>query len=290
MLQPTVTGSAVSPTECHTLIELGRTSHLTAGDLSRLLGLDKSTVSRVVARLTTKGLVEVQESGGDQRLKPLRLTPKGREQLVGIDRGANTRVAAALEVLSGEERHTVLQGMALYAKALDRARRQQDLVIRPITPDDSPAMARIIREVMGEFGAVGEGYSINDPEVNDMEGSYADERAAYFVVARGAKVLGGAGVGQLEGADPETCELRKMYVLPELRGLGMGRRLLQRCLTTATDLGYERCYLETLSHMAQAQALYVANGFERTEAPIGNTGHFACNTFYVKQLVASVQR
>ena len=151
--------------------------------------------------------------------------------------------------------------MALYAKALDRARRQRDLAIRPITPADNPDMARIIREVMGEFGAVGEGYSINDPEVNDMAGSYAGERAAFLVVVRGPKVLGGAGVAQLEGADPETCELRKMYVLPELRGLGMGRRLLERCLTIAAELGYRRCYLETLSHMAQAQALYEANGF-----------------------------
>jgi putative acetyltransferase len=284
VLQPTVRGGSVSPTECHTLIELGRTSHLTAGDLSQLLDLDKSTVSRVVARLVKKGLVEHRSDPADQRTKPLALTAAGRRQVSRIDKAANREVKAALELLSPQERQQVLQGTALYAKALERARRQQDLVIRPITPDDDPAVARIIRDVMSEFGAVGEGYSINDPEVNDMASAYGGDRAAYFVIARGAEVLGGGGVGPLAGADPDTCELRKMYLLPELRGLGMGRRLLDRCLAAARDLGYRRVYLETLSHMAQAQALYQANGFVASEAPVGNTGHFACNRFYVREL------
>ncbi len=74
-----------------------------------------------------------------------------------------------------------------------------------------------------------------------------------------------------------------MYLLPELRGLGMGRRLLERCLQAAKDLGYRRCYLETLEHMTQAQALYEADGFVATDGPMGNTGHSACNRFYLKE-------
>jgi putative acetyltransferase len=159
-------------------------------------------------------------------------------------------------------------------------------------------VARIIRDVMGEFGvrdalvrspdggvrSLGEGYSITDPEVDDMATAYSGERAAYWVITSGAKVLGGAGVGPLDGTDDDTCELRKMYLLPELRGLGMGRRLLDLCLRTAEEMGYRRCYLETLSHMAQAQALYEANGFKAADAPLGNTGHFACNRYFVKEL------
>lgn len=284
LVGPTVASSGCSPTECHTLIEIGRTGHLTAGELSQRLALDKSTISRVVARLVERGLVAVGEHQGDQRLKPLVLTAEGQLQLARIDQGSNAQVAAALAVLAPEERRTVVEGMALYAKALSRSRRQHRLSIRPIESADNPAMARIIRSVMGEFGAVGEGYSINDPEVDDMAGSYSGERAVYFVITDGSRVVGGGGVGPLEGADPDTCELRKMYLLPELRGLGMGRKLLEQCLRSARKLGYHQCYLETLGHMAQAQALYEANGFVATGEPMGNTGHFACNRFYVKEI------
>ena len=120
-----------------------------------------------------------------------------------------------------------------------------------------------------------------------MAESYSGESAAYFVITMGSKVVGGGGVAHLDGADPDTCELRKMYLLPELRGLGMGRRLLDRCLQAAKSLGYRRCYLETLEHMTQAQALYEADGFVATQTSLGNTGHFACNRYYMKQLVAS---
>lgn len=284
MLGPTVASSGCSPTECHSLIEIGRTGHLTAGELSQRLELDKSTMSRVVNRLVTRGLVQAQDNPGDQRLKPLCLTPDGERQLAMIDHESNAQVQAALMLLAPRERRTVVEGMGLYAKALARSRRQRDLTVRPIEPRDTPAIARIIRDVMGEFGAVGEGYSINDPEVDDMATAYSGERAVYFVIENGAKVLGGAGVGPLDGAEADTCELRKMYLLPELRGLGMGHRLLDLSLRSARKMGYQRCYLETLGHMAQAQALYEANGFVASEEPLGNTGHFACNRFYVKEL------
>lgn len=284
LLNPTVPPGDCTPTECHSLIEIGRTGHLTAAELCQRLALDKSTVSRVVTRLVDRGLVAVGEHRGDQRFKPLRLTEEGQQHLTRIDAQSNHQVAAALALLPPEARRTVVEGMELYAKALSRSRRQQALEVRLIEPADSPAMARIIRSVMGEFGAVGEGYSINDPEVDDMAAAYADDGAAYFVIEEAGKLVGGAGVAHLEDADPGTCELRKMYLLPECRGLGMGRRLLDLCLRTAVDLGYRRCYLETLSHMAQAQALYQANGFTASDEQLGNTGHFGCNRFYVREL------
>lgn len=141
-------------------------------------------------------------------------------------------------------------------------------------------MAEIIRQVMTEFGAVGEGYSIEDPEVDDMFGSYSADRAAFFIAERNGEVLGGAGVAHLEGAKDDVCELRKMYVRPQARGLGLGRRLLDACLTSARELAYTTCYLETLEHMHAARRLYEAYGFQPLAAPLGHTGHFGCDNWY----------
>jgi len=156
--------------------------------------------------------------------------------------------------------------------------------IRPIEPRDDEAVAAIIRAVMPEFGADGSGFAIHDPEVGAMSAAYAGAGHAYFVVEVGDEVLGAGGVAPLAGADANTCELRKMYFLPALRGRGAGHALIEHCLATARTLGFRRCYLETLTGMDAAQALYRAHGFERVPAPLGATGHHGCNRFYLRAL------
>jgi putative acetyltransferase len=156
--------------------------------------------------------------------------------------------------------------------------------IRPIEPRDDAAMAAVIRAVMTEHGAVGAGFSITDPEVDFMSRAYAGPRSAYFVLAQGDRVLGGAGVAQLAGAADDTCELRKMYFRPAARGGGHGRRMLERCLDAARGFGYRQCYLETLASMSAAAALYERAGFTRVANPLGATGHVKCDRWYVLAL------
>lgn len=156
--------------------------------------------------------------------------------------------------------------------------------IRPVEPRDDAAMASIIRAVMPEFGACGAGFAINDPEVDWMSRAYAAPRCAYFVVEVDGRVVGGGGVAPLEGGDADTCELRKMYCLPEARGLGAGSALMARCLDAARAAGFRRCYLETLTGMDAAMRLYERSGFRRIDAPLGDTGHGGCNTFYLREL------
>ena len=156
--------------------------------------------------------------------------------------------------------------------------------IRTIKASDDAAMANVIRTVMPEFGAVGDGFAINDPEVDWLSKAYSEPRCAYFVVTVDDVVLGGGGVAPLLGGDGDTCELRKMYFLPSLRGLGAGSAMMRQCLAFAREAGYRQCYLETLTVMDQAQALYEHSGFKRIPAALGDTGHFACNRFYLLDL------
>ncbi|MBW8824110.1 MAG: GNAT family N-acetyltransferase [Xanthomonadales bacterium] len=156
--------------------------------------------------------------------------------------------------------------------------------IRPIEARDDAAMARIIRAVMPEFGACGSGFAINDPEVDWMSRAYAEPRHAYFVVERDGEVIGGGGIAPLVGGDPSVCELRKMYFLPEARGLGAGTAMMSICLEAARAAGFRQCYLETLTGMDAAMRLYERSGFTRIDASMGATGHGGCNTFYLLEL------
>lgn len=159
-----------------------------------------------------------------------------------------------------------------------------DFTIRPIQARDDAAIAAIIRTVMPEFGATGCGFAINDPEVDWMHRAYSRPRCAYFVVEREGRVVGGGGVAPLDGGDEDVCELRKMYFLPEARGIGAGAAMMDRCLAAAREIGFRRCYLETLTGMDAAMRLYERSGFRRIPGAMGATGHGGCNTFYLLDL------
>lgn len=157
--------------------------------------------------------------------------------------------------------------------------------IRPLEPRDDPQVAALIREVMPEFGAVGPGFAIEDPEVDSMHAAYAGAHAGYWVVVdEGDHVVGGAGYAALEGGPEGVCELRKMYLRATVRGLGLGAALLTTILEHAAAAGFTRCYLETLEHMHAAKRLYERFGFEAQPGPMGATGHHGCDAWYVRSL------
>lgn len=153
-------------------------------------------------------------------------------------------------------------------------------MLRPLELRDNPAVRDIIRTVMPEFGASGQGFAIHDAEVEDMFSFYSQSRCAYFVWEEAGKIIGGGGVAPLAGGDADTCEQKKMYFLPEGRGKGLGQAVLTECLKSAKSLGYKFCYLETFNTMNSAMQLYERNGFKKIPGPCGNTGHFSCDVFY----------
>jgi putative acetyltransferase len=156
--------------------------------------------------------------------------------------------------------------------------------IRKIERRDNAAVARIIRTVMPEFGASGLGFAIHDNEVDDMYAAYTRSRCVYYVCDVNGRIVGGGGIAPLEGGDEDTCELKKMYFLPEGRSRGYGQLILAACLNDAKAFGFTNCYLETFNTMKGAMKLYEKNGFQKINGPLGNTGHFACDTFYRLEL------
>lgn len=158
------------------------------------------------------------------------------------------------------------------------------MTVRKIRPEDNVQVANIIRTVMPEFGASGQGFAIHDKEVDDMYATYTQSRCAYFVCEENGRLVGGGGVAPLEGGDADTCELKKMYFLAHGRGKGLGQKVLDECLKAAAEIGFTYCYLETFNTMKGAMKLYEKNGFEKIPKACGNTGHFACDTFYKKKL------
>lgn len=158
------------------------------------------------------------------------------------------------------------------------------MLIREIQPQDNEQIASVIREVFVSDNYPKTGTAFADTQLDFMFETYDKPRATYFVVENEGKIIGGAGVSQLDNSKENICELQKMYFLQEARGKGIGFLMIQKCLETATELGYEKCYLETLPEMLAAQHLYKKAGFEYLCKPIGNTGHTTCPVWMIKQL------
>ncbi|HUX83671.1 MAG TPA: GNAT family N-acetyltransferase [Chitinophagaceae bacterium] len=152
----------------------------------------------------------------------------------------------------------------------------QPIRLTTIRKQDDPRIARIIRQTLTEFGIAGPGTVFNDEAIDHLSRSFSEPRSRYFVARRKNDILGGAGIHPLEGGDEETCELQKMYVVPEARGNGLGRMLMDECLAFAREAGFRTCYIETMPQLKSALKLYESTGFTYLKSPMGKTGHFAC--------------
>ena len=279
--------SGYSFSQCHLLFELGMGGRMNLGQLAQRLLIDKSNASRAMKKLLADGLVEASPAADDARQKLHRLTPAGAKVLRSVVDKADAQVAEAIQLLDEQQANQVVQGLKLYARALRESRLQAGFELRRLRKSDNAAIAELIRQVMTEFAAVGEGYSIGDAEVQDMYGNYRPADSCYLVIEQTGtrpQIQGGGGIAPLAGGPAHTCELRKMFFLPELRGRGLGRRLLQRLLQEARDRGYRQCYLETLSRMSAAIGLYRASGFRELDGPWGATGHHQCDCWFALDL------
>lgn len=156
--------------------------------------------------------------------------------------------------------------------------------IREIQQKDNQAVAAVIRNVFISDDYPKTGTAYEDPQLEHMFETYQQPKAIYFVIEREGKIVGGAGISQLQNAEENICELQKMYFLEEARGKGWGALMIQKCLEKASEFGYEKCYLETLPKMLNAQKLYQKVGFNYIDAPLGATGHTSCPVWMIKVL------
>lgn len=157
-------------------------------------------------------------------------------------------------------------------------------IIRPIEKKDNPDIAAAIREVLLEHGVPKVGTAYADTALDCMFETYGHPKSIYFVVSQGDVILGGAGIAPLANYDGNVCELQKMYFKAPVRGKGIGQQMMQQCLAAATKFGFEKCYIETMPYMEAAQKLYVKNGFNYIDGPMGDTGHYSCPVHMLKKL------
>ena len=99
-----------------------------------------------------------------------------------------------------------------------------------------------------------------EQELNALPGAYAPPTGALFLAQSGAEAAGCVGLRRIR---PEICEMKRLYVRPAYRGSGLGRRLAERAIDTAAEMGYRLMRLDTLDRLTEAIELYASMGFRR---------------------------
>jgi len=158
------------------------------------------------------------------------------------------------------------------------------IFIRTIQAEDNPALASIVKDTLAEFGANHPGTVYYDPTTDALYELFQKKGAAYFVAELNDKLVGGGGIYPTDGLPADTCELVKMYLLPQARGTGLGKTLIEKCLAFAKETGYKQVYLESMPELKQALKVYARFGFEYLKGPMGNSGHTGCSLWMIKKL------
>jgi putative acetyltransferase len=134
--------------------------------------------------------------------------------------------------------------------------------LRPANNHDRSAIERLVFGVLREFGLAPDAHT--DGDLVDIEGSYIRPGGMFDVmVSPVGEIVGTVGLLPLSKS---TCELRKMYLHPSVRGHGHGRHLLEHALKGAKELAFRRVTLETANVLKIAIGLYERYGFKEYTA------------------------
>lgn len=158
------------------------------------------------------------------------------------------------------------------------------VTIREIIQADNLALAKIVRESLAEFNAAKPGTVFYDDTTDHLFEVFRHARSWYYVAEVDGTVMGGAGIFPTKGLPYDTCELVKMYLSPSMRGKGLGKTLLEKCIDKARELDFKKIYLESMPELKLAIPLYQKFGFTFLPGPMGDSGHTGCDVWMLKIL------
>lgn len=159
-----------------------------------------------------------------------------------------------------------------------------NVTYRQIEKKDNKIIAELIRSVFREFGIARPGTVYFDPTTDDLYTLFQNPASVYWIAEEDRKIIGGCGIYPTPGL-PEGCaELVKLYLDQTKRGRGTGRELMEKSISSAKNLGYKQIYLESLPELNKALTLYEKAGFNYIPGPLGNSGHFGCDIWMLKEL------
>jgi DNA-binding MarR family transcriptional regulator/GNAT superfamily N-acetyltransferase len=252
--------SEYSLTEVRILYELAHRGPVTAAELGQELGLDRGYLSRMLKRFDSHGLIQRSRSGEDRRQVLLTLTDAGRAAFEPLNRASAEEVAAMLSGLSTSERDRLVQAMATVERLI-RGGPEPEIpyTLRPHRVGDIGWITHRQGLLYAQEYGWDETFEALVAEIAAaFVKNFDPERERCWVAERGGDIVGSVFLVRQSN---EVAKLRLLYVEPSARGLGIGRRLVEECITFARAKGYRILTLWTNDVLVAARTIYQAAGF-----------------------------
>jgi DNA-binding MarR family transcriptional regulator/predicted GNAT family acetyltransferase len=254
----------LSLTEARVIYEAAQQESTTAEAIRLTLGLDKGYVSRILARLETRGWITRSVSSEDRRARALALTQEGRELFRRIDGRSTDEMERLIAHLGPTGRRQLSDALATVERLLKPVGQEARIVLRPHRVGD-------LGHIVSRHGVL---YAAEYGWDGRFEGAVATIAGAFLQTADPSRercliaeidgaIAGSATVVRL---DDETAKLRIVYVEPWARGHGLGERLVLACMDFAREAGYRRMKLWTNDVLTPARRLYERLGFRLVES------------------------
>lgn len=159
-----------------------------------------------------------------------------------------------------------------------------EVTFRKIEQRDNKEIASLIRTVFREFHIDRPGTVYFDPTTDDLYTLFQTPGSEYWLAEENGAIIGGCGVFPTPGLPGGCAELVKLYLDASKRGKGTGRKLMEKAFESARGFGYRQMYLESMPELSKAISLYEKAGFRFIPAQLGNSGHFGCDIWMIKEL------
>jgi len=275
-MQSTLAATQYPPSAVHSILEIGKLGELTAAQLSETLGLEKSSVSRMVRKLVDAGELEEMSSHDDGRMKLLSLTPQGRQTLDAITRYGRKQVISAMDHLLDKERDAVNQGLTTYARALEANLAGQCAPLADgveIRSGYMPGVVGRVTEMHAMFYARHSGFgqffeSQVATGMAEFVGRLVSPRNGLWVATHQGAIVASVAIDG-EDLGGNVAHLRWFIVADGLRGAGVGRTLLREAVAFCDQQQFEVIRLWTFKGLDAARKLYEEAGFVLAEEYVG---------------------
>ncbi|CAB5696868.1 ribosomal-protein-alanine acetyltransferase [Delftia tsuruhatensis] len=271
-MQATLAATDYPPSAVHAILEIGAQGRMPASQLAQVLGLEKSSISRMARKLVEAGELKEMADGEDGRIKQLALTAKGRRTLAAIEAFGRQQVTAALDRMQPPQQQAVSRGLALYAQAL-QAHRQEEPLPAPaqiqVLPGYRPGCIGRIVEMHARFYARHAGFGVFFESrvasgLAEFAGRLDKPCNQLWTALDGERIVGSVAIDG-EDLGNGQAHLRWFILDDGLRGAGIGRQLLQQALEFCDRHGFEATQLWTFRGLDAARRLYESSGFAQAE-------------------------
>jgi DNA-binding MarR family transcriptional regulator/N-acetylglutamate synthase-like GNAT family acetyltransferase len=259
VLREGLLGSPFSLAELRVLYELAHRDRSSASDLVHELGLDAGYVSRILRGLERGKLLERQRAEDDGRRSSITLTASGRRTVARLEDKSRADVAALLAGLSAEGQARLLAAMRTIEALLEDRPRPTALVLRPHRTGDLGWIVHRHAVLYGQEWGYDERFEGMVAGIAaDFIRHFDQRRERCWMAERDGEIVGSIALVKKSAT---VARLRLLLVEPAARGLGVGRRLVEECLSFARQAGYRRVTLYTHARLLAARHLYEEAGF-----------------------------